>query len=897
VLDGLLEGARAGRSGTLVVRGAPGVGKTALLEYAIESAPDLRVLGAIGVESERELAFAVLHQLCAPLTHLLDRLPGPQRNALAITFGMSRGAAPDRFLVGLAVLGLLSEAAEERPPLCVVDDAQWLDRASAQVLAFVARRLLAESVVMLFAAREPSDLFAGVPQLVLDGLRDADARALLASVIPGRLDERVVDQLLAETRGNPLALLELPRGLTAAQLAGGFALPRALSLEGRIEESFLRRLEALPIATQRLLLVAAAEPGGDPALLSRAAERLEIGGPALEPAEAAGLLEVGRRVRFRHPLVRSAVYRAAWQKDRHRVHQALAEATDAHVDPDRRAWHLAEAAAGPDEEVAAELMRAAGRAQARGGLAAAAAFLERAAALTPGPARRAQRALEAAQTKYEAGALDDALALLATVEAGPLDDLHRARVHLLRAQVAFAARRGSDAPPLLLRAARELEAVDTDLARATYLEALSAAIFAGRLARGGGAAEVSAAALAGPPPPRPLRPPDLLLQGLAVRFTDGYAAGAPILKEALRAFEQEVVLPPEEARWLWFASQIALDLWDDHAWTVLSTRHLDLVRETGALTVLPFVLTTRISVYASFGDLGAAAAYQEELRAATEATGIAPGPYGALSLAALRGREAEFTELIRTTVKEAEARGEGLALTVTERLSGALHNGLGRYDAALTAVGQAERYHEEGPALWTLTELIEAAVRSGQPQLAGEALERIAGTTRAAGTDWGLGIEARCRALLTEGDEADGLYREAIERFGRTHIRVHLARSHLLYGEWLRRERRRLDAREQLRTALEMFTSMGTEAFAERAQRELLATGEHVRKRTVETRDELTAQETQIARLAAEGLSNAEIGARLFISQHTVAYHLRKVFAKLDISSRNQLLPGLPQGA
>jgi DNA-binding CsgD family transcriptional regulator len=897
VLDRLLEGALAGRSGTLVVRGAPGVGKTALLEHAIESACDLRVLRAIGVESERELAFAVLHQLCAPLAALLDRLPGPQRDALAITFGLSEGAVPDRFLLGLAVLGLFSEAAQERPLLCVVDDAQWLDRASAQVLAFVARRLLAESVVILFAAREPSDRFAGLPQMVLDGLRDADARALLASVIPGRLDERVVDQLLAETRGNPLALLELPRGLTAAQLAGGFALPRALSLEGRIEESFLRRLEALPIATQRLLLVAAAEPVGDPALLWRAAERLEIAGPVLEPAEAAGLLEVGRRVRFRHPLVRSAVYRAAWQKDRRRVHQALAEATDAHVDPDRRAWHLAEAAAGPDEDVAAELMRAAGRAQARGGLAAAAAFLQRAAALTPEPSRRARRALAAAQTKYEAGALDDALALLATAEAGPLDDLHRARVYLLRAQVAFAARRGSDAPPLLLRAARELEAVDTDLARATYLEALSAAMFAGRLARGGGTAEVSAAALAGPPPPHPPRPSDLLLQGLAVRFTNGYAAGAPILKEALRAFEREAVLPPEEARWLWFASQIALDLWDDHAWTVLSTRHLDLVRETGALTALPFVLTTRISVFASFGELGAAVAYEEELRAATEATGIAPGPYGALSLAALRGHEAELTELIRTTVKEAEARGEGLALTVTERLSGALYNGLGRYDAALTAVGQAERYHEEGPALWTLTELIEAAVRCGQPQLAGGALERIAGTTRAAGTDWGLGIEARCRALLTEGDEADGLYREAIERFGRTHIRVQLARTHLLYGEWLRRERRRLDAREQLRTAVEMFNAMGIEAFAARAERELLATGEHVRKRTVETRDELTAQETRIARLAGEGLSNAEIGARLFISQHTVAYHLRKVFAKLDISSRNQLVPALPQGA
>ncbi len=571
------------------------------------------------------------------------------------------------------------------------------------------------------------------------------------------------------------------------------------------------------------------------------------------------------------------------------MHQALAEATDAQIDPDRRAWHLAEATTGLDEDVAAELERAAGRAQERGGLAAAAAFLERAAALTPASSRRAQRALAAAQSEFEAGALDDALAVLPTAETGGVDDLQRARVKLLRAQIAFALRRGSDAPPLLLHAARELEALDPDLARATYLEALTAAMFAGRLAGGGGVVEISEAALAGPPPPQPPRPSDVLLRGLAIRFTDGYAAGAPILKEALRAFGREAVLPPEEARWLWFASWIALYLWDDQAWMELSTRHLDLVRETGALTALPFVLTNRSSVCAFFGDLGAAAAYEEELRAATEATGIAPVPYGALALAALRGHEAELTELIRTTASEAEARGEGLVVTVTEFLSGVLYNGLGRYEEALAAVGQAERYYGEGPAIWALTELLEAAVRSGQPQLAGRALERIAETTRAAGTDWALGIEACCRALLTDGDEAEGLYLEAIERLGRVRIRVSFARANLLYGEWLRRRRRRVDARERLRTALEMFTSFGTEAFAERAERELLATGEQVRKRSVESRDELTAQEAQIARLAGDGLSNADIGERLFISQHTVAYHLRKVFSKLDITSRNQL--------
>jgi DNA-binding CsgD family transcriptional regulator len=894
VLDRLLEEARTGQSGVLVLRGEAGVGKTALLEYAIASASDLMVVRAVGVESEMELAYAALHQLCAPLLDRLDRIPVPQRDALETTFGLREGPVPDQFLVGLAILSLLSEAAQERPLVCAIDDAQWLDRASAQVLAFVARRLLAESVVLVLATREPTGQFGRLPELVVEGLRDADARALLASAIPGRLDERVADQLLAEASGNPLALLELPRGLSPAQLAGGFGLPGALSLSGRIEERFVNRVEALPEDTQQLLLVAAAEPTGDPGLLWSAAARLGIADAVLYPAESARLLEVDGRVRFRHPLARSAVYRAATPHQRRRVHRALAEATDAQLDPDRRAWHLAEAAAGPDEDVAAELERAAGRAQARGGLAAAAAFLERAATLTQEPSRRARRALAAAQADFEAGALDDALALLATAETGAVD-VQRRCVDLLRAQIAFASRRGSDAPPLLLTAARELEAVDPNVARATYLEALSAAMFAGRLARGGGGVtEISEAALAGPPPPEPPGPSDLLLEGLAVRFTDGYAAGAPILKKALAAFGRDTVLAPEEARWLWFASWIALHLWDEEAWTALSTRHLDLVREAGALTALPFVLTNRSSVYAFFGDLGEAAACEEELRAATEATGIAAVPYGALALAALRGREAELSELIRTTVSDADTRGEGLALTVNEFLSGVLYNGLGRDDAALAAVGRPERYAEEGPAIWALTERIEAAVRSGQPHLAAGALERIVETTRAAGTDWALGIEARCRALLSDGEEADSLYREAIERLGRTRLRVDLARAHLLYGEWLRRDRRRLDAREHLRTALDMFTSFGTEAFTGRAERELQATGERVRKRTVETRDELTAQEAQVARLARDGLSNAEIGARLFISQHTVAYHLRKIFNKLGITSRSQLGRVLP---
>jgi DNA-binding CsgD family transcriptional regulator len=897
VLDGLIDRTRAGRGGTLVLEGDAGVGKTALLEYAVASASGLTVLRAAGVESERELAFAALHQLCAPLLDRLDRLPGPQRDALATTFGMTAGAVPDRFLVGLAVLGLLSEVAEKRPLMCVIDDAQWLDRASAQALAFVARRMLAESVLLLFALRHSGEEFGGLPELAVDGLEDADARELLKTVIPGRLDERVAGQLLAEARGNPLALLELPRGISTTELAGGYRLA-ALPLSARIEDSFRQRLLALPDDTQRLLLVAAAEPTGDPALVWQAAERLGITRVALEPAKLDGLIEVENRVRFRHPLVRSAIYRATNPKDRRQVHAALGKATDARVDPDRRAWHLAEAAARPDENIAAELERAAGRAQARGGWAAAAAFLERAAALTPDPSRGAQRALAAAQAAFEAGALDDALALLATADTGPADDLQRAHVQLMRARIAFALRRGGDAPALLLNAARELAASDPKRARATYLEALSAAIYARRLADGAGVVEISEAALAGPPPPQPPGPSDLLLQGLAVGFTEGYAMGVPILREAIRAFRRETVLPPEEARWLWLASQMSTYTWDDEAWAVLLRRHLDLVRHTGALTVLPFVLGNIGSQYASFGELRVAESYEEELRAACEATGIAPFRYGALFLAALRGREAELSELIRTTASEAEERGEGLALTVTDRVSALLYNGLGRCDAALAAARRAERHQpEDRQETWALTELIEAAVRCGQPELARGALERIAETTRASGTDWALGTEARCRALLSEGDGAERLYREAIERLGRTRGRLHLARAHLLYGEWLRRERRRLDAREQLRTAYEMFDAMGVDGFAGRAERELRATGEHARKRRVETRNELTAQEAQVARLGRDGLSNAEIAERLFISRHTVAYHLRKVFVKLNITSRDQLAKVLPEAA
>jgi DNA-binding CsgD family transcriptional regulator len=896
----VLAAARAGQSSVVVLRGEAGVGKTALLEFAGERASGFRVARAAGVESEMELAFAGLQQLCAPMLARLDHLPRPQRDALRLAFALSEGAPPDRFLVALAVLSLLSDVAEERPLVCLVDDVQWLDRASAQALAFVARRLLAESIALVFAVRASSEEqeLLGLPELTVDGLRNGDARALLASVIRGPLDERVRDRIVAEARGNPLALLELPRALTPAELAGGFARPGALPLSGPIEYSFRRRLAALPAKTQRLLLLAAAEPVGDSVLVWRAADRLGIGVEAVDAAETAGLCEFGARVRFRHPLVRSAVYRAASPEDRRVMHRALAEATDADIDPDRRAWHRAQAAPGPDEDVAADLERSAGRAQARGGLAAAAAFLEQAAALTPGSARRAERALAAAQAKHQAGAPDAALGLLAAAQAGPLDELQRARVDLLRGQIAFAVNRGRDAPPLLLAAAKRLEPLDVGLARETYLDALWAAMFVGDLADGGGLPEVARAARGAPPASQPARAADLLLDGLALLNTDGYAAATPTLRRALGAFRGTDITREEGLRWLWLACRAAGDLWDDESWHVLATRQVEFARDAGALTVLPVALNSRIYMHLNAGELAAAASLIAEAEAVTEATGSHLAPYGALLLAVWQGREPDATALNETTMNEVVRRGEGLGQTVLLWATAVLYNSLGRYEDALAAARRAGTgSHEQLFSKWSAVELIEAATRIGVREDVADACERLSETTRASGSDWALGIEARSRALLSDDDAADRLYREAIDRLGRTRVRVELARAHLLYGEWLRRERRRVDGREQLRTAHGMFVAMGAEGFAERARRELAATGERVRKRTVETRDELTPQEAQIARLARDGHTSPEIGAQLFISPRTVEWHLRKVFAKLGISSRRELRKVLPDAA
>jgi DNA-binding CsgD family transcriptional regulator len=898
LLDGLLATVRGGQSDVLVIRGEAGIGKTALLRYVARQASGFRVAEIMGVEAEMELPYAGIHQLCAPMLDHLDALPPPQRDALWVALGLGFGDVPDRFLVGLAVLSLLSVVAEDRPLLCLVEDAQWLDAASSQALGVVARRVHAESLAIVLAVRDTETEpltrdFDDLPELRLAGLRDEHARDLLASAVPGRLDDRIRDRIVSETRGNPLALLELPRRMTTAELAGGFELPAAGELSGHLEDQYAVRVGELPEATQRLLLLAAADPLGDASLVWRAGRRLDIPASALAPAEDAELLDIGSRVRFRHPLVRSAVYRTASPDTRQRVHEALAEVSDPETDADRRAWHRALAAPGPDEDVAAELERSAGRAQARGGVAATAAFLRRAVELTPDPERRRDRALAAAQASLLAGTFHDARGLLATAEAGPPDEFGRARADLLRAQLAFASSRGTDATPLLLAAARRLEALDVSSARETYVDAFSAALFGARLNGSVGVPEVAQAASAAPrPPDGEASTADLLLDAL-VALADDYGPAVGPCRKAVQRLAGENVAPKERLRWLWQGCVIALEIWDDECADLLSRRSVHIARETGTLSELALALSARTPVLVFCGELSAAGAAVAETNSVQDASGISSAPYGALILQAWQGRARETRALIETTLREASARGEGIGVAISEYARAVLCNGRGEYEEALTAAAFASEHREVVAENWGLSELIEPATRTGRTDLANGALERLSRKARATRTDWAAGIEARSRALLSDAGDADGWFREALDHLGRTRVRAELARTRLLYGEWLRRENRRLDARAQLRAAHDEFTTMGMGAFAERASSELVATGERTRRRTAETRDDLTAQERQIAQLARDGLSNAEIGARLFLSPRTVEWHLRKVFSKLGIHSRRGLVDAL----
>ncbi|MEU5256195.1 ATP-binding protein [Streptomyces longwoodensis] len=893
-LDEVARAVEAGRSAVLVVRGEAGMGKSALLDHLAVRVGDHRVARGAGVESEMELPFAGLHQLCAPFLDRVPRLPPPQREALATAFGLSSGPPPDRFLVGLAVLGLLTDAAADQPLFCLVDDVQWLDRVSAQTLSFVARRMLAEPLALVFATRETKsrDDFSGLPGLTLEGLRNADARALLESVAGGPLDERIRERILAEARGNPLALVELPHNPREPEPADSLGLPDPGPVTGRIERTYLSRVHALSADTQRLLLIAAAEPIGDVTLLRRAAERLGVDPGAVGPAVAAGLLDVGALVRFRHPLLRSAVYRSAALPDLRETHRVLAEVTD--LDPDRRAWHLARATVRPDEAIAADLESSAGRAMSRGGAAAAAAFLAHAAVLTPQPRRKASRALAAAEAKLRAGAPGAARELLALAESTAPDERVHAHAALLRAQIAFASSRGDEALTALVAAARRLVPLDVALARDTFLDAISAAMFAGRLASATDVREVSLAAQqTSPPVTGAPRDADLLLDALSTRFTDGYDASVVPARAAVQALRKETAVE-DVLRWSWLVSALAAEMWDDCAWTELAARHVHTARALGALTELPLALNSRVVIHVSAGELDAAGLLVAEIATIQEAAGNGFTAYGALTLAAWQGHQQEAADLIRTSMADAARRGEGIGVAIAQRAMAVLNNSLGRYQEGLEAAREASAHPTDlVAAQWGLVELVEAAARLDQQEVAEQALEQLTRITDAAGTDWALGIQARSRALLSADDTAEALYREAVERLERTLVQSELARAHLVYGEWLRRVNRRNDARHHLRTAHAMFSAFGAEAFADRALRELRVSGETTAAARGAVVTSLTPQETQIARLARDGLTNSEIGAQLFLSPHTVEWHLRKVYAKLGISSRRLLRTAL----
>jgi DNA-binding CsgD family transcriptional regulator len=898
-LDAMLAQARDGHSAVLVICGEPGIGKTAVLRYAARQASGLRIAEVEGIQAEIELPFAGIHRLCAPMFDKIDALAEPQQNALRVALGVSSGDAPDRFLVAVAVLNLLAATAEKRPLLCLVDDAAWLDAASVQTLGFVARRLVAEPMAMMFTLREPTVTRAldGLPQLLLEGLDDPDARALLSRAVPGALDDRVRDRIIDETGGNPLALLESSRRMSPSERAGGFAPLEASDLPSRLEEGYQRRIAELPKATQRLMLLAAAEPLGDAGLLWRAADRLSADPGALAPATEAGLLEIDDRVRFHHPLVRSAVYRAASLDERRRVHDALAEVSDPELAAERRAWHRALAAAGPDERVAAELERSAGRAQARGGLAAAAALLDRAAALSPDPVVQAGRALAAAEASLQTGTFDAALRLLAVAESCGLDGFQTARVELLRAQVAYASRHGKDAGPLLLKAAKRLEPFDLQLARRAYLTAWSAVLAGG--AGDGGAdvmLELCHAVRALPPPTEPPHPLDLLLDGLALLTTAGRAAATPVLQRAAEAVSG--MAGEDIVRWGVRGTAASSAIWDAESSSAVLERQAEIVRDAGALAELPIHLSALAMDKAWNGDLATAHLLVAESDSVAAVTGSQIETFAALRVLTLQGREAEASALIETTIREAEAagRGEGEGAKMARWAAAVLYNGLARYDEAASAASQVIE-NALGPwtSIWALPELVEAAVRCGNTRLARDALDRLADSTQPVGNDFALGIEGRCRALVTAGPAADDLYREAIDQLSRTPRRPELARAHLLYGEWLRCCGRPREARERLRTAEAMFAEIGMEAFGDRARAELVAAGGTPRSRILEARQDLTAQEEQIARLARDGLTNANIAGQLFLSPRTVEYHLHKVFGKLGITSRSGLQAALPR--
>jgi DNA-binding CsgD family transcriptional regulator len=893
-LAALLHDAREGRAGVLVLRGEAGIGKSALLSDVANNADDFWICRARGVESEMELAYAGLQQLCGPLTGQNVELTTLRRTALDQVFGLAEGAPPEPFLVGIAALDLVATVAQKQPVVWLIDDAQWIDQASMQAIGFLGRRLLAERVVILIATREigNENELAGLPELRIGGLNTEDAGRIFDSVVSGPTDPLVRDRIISETRGNPLALLELPRAWTTAELVEGLSQSAGMPVTSRLELAFAKRLRELPPDTQTLLALAAAEPTGDPALLWSAIQRLGLDWSAAAPAERAGLLEVGQGVYFRHPLVRAAAYRCAPLKMRLEAHRVLAEVADPIHDADRRAWHWASSTVGHDEKIAAELERTAGRARARGGLLAAAALLERAAFLTPHGELRADRTLAAASAKRDAGALESALRLLSAVDAEPRSELRTALAEHLRGQIAFDQRRSSEAAELFLKAAQRIEPFAPRAARDMYLEVLAAAVWAAGPGDRELVARAAQAARATAPAENPPRTADLVLDAVATRVAEGYAAAAPALTAALDAIRNHGLGSDDADDLLWLtgnrlAGLLAIEAWDYEAGLALAERQVRVAREAGALVQLQFALNFLANHIIVTGDLRGASAVLEEERLLSAMTLVTPNR--TMLIDALRGDTDRTVPLVQEMIESAIKSGHGRVIFFAHYAAAVLHNGLGRHADALAHARQVIESDALGFQTLAAGELAEAASREGDSEVLSYMSAWVQVRAAATPTEWALGMSARIQALDAYGNDAGALYRESIVHFGKTPLRIELARSQLLYGEWLRRERRPLDARVELRAALRLFREFGVDAFADRARIELEATGERIRPRAAASEAQLTPQESQVARLAAQGLTNREIAARLFIGQSTVEYHLVKVFRKLDVRTRTQL--------
>ncbi|WP_433728790.1 AAA family ATPase [Actinoplanes sp. CA-051413] len=868
--------AAAGHGGALVLAGEAGIGKSALLGYAAQTAAAFRVVHASGSEFEQELPYSGLHQLCLPLLDRLSELPPRSRDALRVAFSLAEGPS-DPFQIGMAALGLLTAAAQHQPLLCLIDDAQWLDEASAQVMLFLARRVTTDPVAMLFGVRTRPDPdgFGELPRLTLPGLSDEEAKTLLVTRSPFPLDDQVRDRLIAEAQGSPLALLELPR-------AGGFVPPDGSSVPTRIEDGFRSRLDGLSPYARLLLIVASADPTGDPGLLWAAAGRLGLDLTASsDQAANTGLAEFGHRIRFCHPLARSAVYRAASAGERRTAHGALAEATDPTAAPDRRAWHRAQAGAGPDDGIADELEQSAARAQARGGVAAAAAFLERSVALSLDPARRTERTLAATQAHLDAGMTDRASELLATLETAALDEYQRARVDQLHGRVAFTRQRDDTGPKFMARAAQRLSARHPAQARDCFLDALEMSLVVGRA--GGVIRDVVATARAA----APASPAPDLLDALIELVSSGYPAAIPLLRRTLDGAGE-----PLWVRRPALAVMVTAELWDVETHSTIAAWLVKQGRESGSPALLQLGLGQTVIDAALVGDLGRAIAATAEEAAIADAAGVPPLAYHRLHLAAQRGRRQDFQDVVDALDRAPTRAGH---VTNIHATAATLNNGLADYPAALAAARRVAAQDDIFLTGSTLPELIEAAVRCNEHAAAAEALVSLTERAEANGTSVGRGIAAYARGLVT-GVEDD--FRESVELLAEGNLMPYLGRAHLLYGEWLRRQGRRRDCRPHLHTAYELLSKAGADGFARRAADELRATGEKVRSQSATPYEKLTMQEVAVARLVASGATSNEVAGQLFLSKRTVDAHLRSIFRKLGLTSRRQLKdhPGLLTG-